>query len=399
MRGLDESSYISMYLEVKHFATQYEINENTELPESILSTGHIGWHSLPVEIQHYFPTLEYAEHVEMQSIKIFNSNKKLDWPEKIIFIISYPLKDKNTFYLIRQINVAEHADQIKVRILELFIVTGPLALLFIGLTLVATQLILKRLTRPIINLGYWADSLSYIDIDKQPPDFKFTELNQVAQQQQAALKRVGTVLEKEHDFLRNASHELRTPIAVVKNNAELLERLIDDQNLLGSVKRIKRASDNMQKMIETLLWLTREDNQELEKSLVDLCAMVESIVTDNQYLLIGKNTQIHLSLNGEMIAVARTPCRLILNNLIRNAFQYTTEGEIKITADKTQINITNVNYSDTDIDHSCTDYGYGLGLHLVDRIVGKMHWQYQNLETASGRSVTINFNYRSIDLK
>ncbi|MDO6749732.1 histidine kinase dimerization/phospho-acceptor domain-containing protein, partial [Gilvimarinus sp. 1_MG-2023] len=62
-----------------------------------------------------------------------------------------------------------------------------------------------------------------------------------------------------------ASHELRTPIAVVRNNTELLRRLterhtpLDDTRVLATVARLERAGITMAQLTETLLWLSRDD--------------------------------------------------------------------------------------------------------------------------------------------
>ena len=48
--------------------------------------------------------------------------------------------------------------------------------------------------------------------------------------------------------------------------------------------------------------------------------------------------------------IAETPCRLILNNLIRNAFQYTAEGEVNIACLEGFVIVENVNKSEGTLD-------------------------------------------------
>jgi hypothetical protein len=54
--------------------------------------------------------------------------------------------------------------------------------------------------------------------------------------------------------------------------------------------------------------------------------------------------------------------------------------------------IENINKSKDELDHRGADYGYGLGLRLVEKIITKMSWQYLNEEIVGGRHVTISFN-------
>ena len=118
---------------------------------------------------------------------------------------------------------------------------------------------------------------------------------------------------------------------------------------------------------------------------------VSNLVEDNQYLLQSKKVEVLLKLAPSHIKVFETPCRLVLNNLIRNAFQYTAEGEVNIECLEGFVIVENVNKSEGTLDYSGADYGYGLGLRLVDKIVKKMAWQYQNKNIIGGRSASVNF--------
>lgn len=395
MRGLDEATLINMRSEIVNYADNYQKNvqENSPTPQVNfqLSQGYIGWQALPDEFKENFSDFKVVNQEKMDNVKVFNFDYSYLLPEKVLFIVAYPLTDGKTYYLSRSVYLATDGEQILLRVNNMLVLTWPLALFFLLLMLGSMHFILRKITKPMQQLGAWTNSLTLDDIDRPVIDFGFKEVNLIAQQQQSAFERISDMVKKEHDFLRHASHELRTPIAVIKSNIELLERLVVDSKTTTSINRIKRANVNMQYMIETLLWLTREDERIYEQNAVNIADMVRNIVEDNQYLLQGKLTKVNLALSDSSIDLAKTACRLTLNNLIRNAFQYTATGDIFIILTESEITIKNINHSDNDIDHTGTDYGYGLGLHLVDRIVDKMTWQYQNIEIPGGRKVTIDF--------
>ena len=226
------------------------------------------------------------------------------------------------------------------------------------------------------------------------PNFEFDEFNRIAKQQQAAMLRINEVLEKEQVFLRHASHELRTPIAVVKSNSMLLERLLSEPKAAVSVARIKRAALTMQYTTETLLWLSREETGTLATTQFDISSLLKQLVEDNQYLLQSKAVTVHLELTNSVRKLTETPCRLVLNNLLRNALQYTMQGEVYISNNGSQVIIKNSNsgsLSSADSQDN-NDYGYGLGLILVDKIVRKMGWAYQNEIEQGGRIASIDFS-------
>jgi signal transduction histidine kinase len=160
-----------------------------------------------------------------------------------------------------------------------------------------------------------------------------------------------------------------------------------------SSERIKRAARYMQSTTETLLWLSREDahlaDKISERVSVDVDRMLGNLVEDNRYLLGDKPVCVELDLEPGLICVAEAPFRIALNNLIRNAFQYTEEGEVLISSRLGTITITNRSRAAVGTDHSDADYGYGLGLRLVDRIVKIMGWTYEHREIQGGRRVSL----------
>ena len=120
--------------------------------------------------------------------------------------------------------------------------------------------------------------------------------------------------------------------------------------------------------------------------------MMEILLEDNQYLLQGKIIELNFEIDELILKLAPTPCRLILNNIIRNAFQYTAQGNINIYFESKVLIIENINTGNTEFESENSDYGYGLGLQLVDKIIDKMHWSYENKPVSGGRKVSIDFS-------
>jgi signal transduction histidine kinase len=401
IHGLDEANFQDIHLESNDFALQYRNNLKHPLPNTLHFKGYLGWTNLPDIIKEKFPELENINKVTMDSIRLFSDETLILLPEQAIFIVAEPLFDGNVFYLVRKINIKEYDALSQMGITKMFQLTWPIALVFLLIMHFSVQLLLNKTLKPFYQVGDWVESLTLENVDQVTPDFEFYELTSIAHQQKKALLRLGSILDKEQDFLRHASHELRTPIAVVKSNSELLTRILAAENKQDkgqqSLARISRAALNMQHTTETLLWLSQEQSTEkdIQQTLalveVDLNLMISNLVEDNQYLLQSKKVEVLLELAPSHIKVFETPCRLVLNNLIRNAFQYTAEGEVNIECLEGFVIVENVNKSEGTLDYSGADYGYGLGLRLVDKIVKKMAWQYQNKNIIGGRSASVNF--------
>ncbi len=425
VRGLDESNFMNMSLEVSSFREAYERGESPPLPRSVHFNGYLDWQQLSPWLRQEFSELEQVSSSQRRILKRHPEGQLFGRPDEVVFFMAEPLADGKIFYLLRRINKEQHKQQSGDRIKSLLSLTWPLALGFLLLSLASVYVILRKLTQPLQRLGDWADGLTLANIGKAPADFGFNELNRLARQQQEAFNRIGEVLEKEQNFLKHASHELRTPIAVIKGNSELLGRLLQQQVQVEAgvkegavngaakgaeaVARIQRASLNMQQLTETLLWLSREDpSQECADAVsangqdsapLAIHKLIEQLIEDNQYLLQGKQVLLSLQLNEQMLNLSETTCRLTLSNLIRNAFQYTAEGHVSIRYDSGRVVIENYNLNGAEgaegaeaassLDNA--DYGYGLGLRLVERIVAKMGWGYDNQLLMGGRRVTVSF--------
>ncbi|WP_319381848.1 hypothetical protein [Thiomicrorhabdus sp.] len=76
--------------------------------------------------------------------------------------------------------------------------------------------LLKAVGKPIERLGEWSKNLSVDTVGEPIPDFRYKELNDLAGLIRHGLVASHRSLEREQRFLQYASHELRTPIAVIR---------------------------------------------------------------------------------------------------------------------------------------------------------------------------------------
>jgi signal transduction histidine kinase len=394
-RGLDEANYLDMYQELTHYTQAYDLGQKPDLPNSVHFKGYIGWSQLPDEVKKQFPSSQYITQLEMEKSVVKYKGKIIGEPKQVNFMVTQPLNNGQIFYLIRSINANNQSYIIKDRIKNTFLSTAPIAITFVLLILITIFLVFRKISYPIQKLSSWLAHLDTKELAQPRPNFGFIELNEIAEQHYLALSKIRNLLDKEQDFLRHASHELRTPIAIIKSNSELLKRILNEGKGSTSVERIERASLTMQHMINTLLWLNREDENEPEKVDISIASMVKQVIEENKYLLQHKQVTINLELDFMKQKLTRIPCYIVLSNLIRNAFQYTDEGEVTVFYHHKILMIKNISHSkiDSTIEIPTIDYGYGygFGLQLVNQIIEKMAWGYKNEECIGGRRVLLSF--------
>ncbi|HAD30213.1 MAG TPA: sensor histidine kinase, partial [Methylophaga sp.] len=242
-------------------------------------------------------------------------------------------------------------------------------------------------------------SLTPENLSQPPPDFLYPELNQMARLIQNSLSSVQRSLDREHRFLRYTSHELRTPISVIRNNIELQYKVLQQSaSSLNPMQkdiadRIDRASITMQHLTETLLWLSREDNEKLPESVVEIDKLLLEITAEMRYLLRDKTVELIVETHPYQCSISAVAARIVLGNLIRNAFQHTWEGQVIISQQGSQISIVNRQFN-ADIDVAPTELGFGLGLQLTAQLTEKLGWSYQNIANENGHNVILDITPR-----
>ena len=280
-----------------------------------------------------------------------------------------------------------------------------MTLLMIGLaTALAVGLVawwlLRKASYPISRLGSWARHLNESTLNEPVPDFGFRDLNDFAELVRSGLISVQQGLEREQTFLRHSSHELRTPISVIRSNIELLHKLKSrqpetrqDPRETAVLERIDRASQTMKYLTETLLWLSRDDNENLPQTEVRLDRLVQNLVTELKYLLDGKTVRLSVQTEPCTCTLPETAARIVLSNLLRNAFQHTWEGEVSISQQGHQVKISNRQTQQTESESS-GDLGFGLGLQLTKKLTDRLGWQYDNSIRPDGGDAVVLLDSR-----
>ena len=310
-----------------------------------------------------------------------------DEEEILYMMLAEPLQDGRTLYLVRELRVGpEILDDNFARPgqMEGLIIFSALGVVLAVLLL--SHLLSRRINGRITALQSWADQLTGASGRDARPDFRYQELNQIADHLAGSISRIDQFVRREQDFLRQASHELRTPIAVISGNVSVLDALpLTDQQKNVSA-RIRRASRSMQHIVTTLLWLGREDEPVPEPEQVDLADLARSTITSHDYLLTGKDILVGTKLPQTEVSAPLVPLEIAAANMIRNGFQHTEAGQIVISVDPGGITVENT-LSDTAQDPAAgLTAGGGVGLNLIRRIADRLGWRFSL--SVTGRTVT-----------
>ncbi|MFC6632576.1 sensor histidine kinase [Microbulbifer taiwanensis] len=205
------------------------------------------------------------------------------------------------------------------------------------------------------------------------------EIGVLARALDDAFGQVGEYVEREVQFTRDASHELRTPISAVSGAAELLAGRGDlDPEARILVERIRRANRDMVQTVQTLLTLARDEGDQLPVERLSLLAAVEKVVVSQARLLEGKDVAVRIDIDpGQTIEMPAAVLDILLTNLIANAFQYTAEGEVSIASGADTLVIADTGggiapelqpYVTRPLVKGHASRGFGIGLSIVQRL-------------------------------
>lgn len=160
--------------------------------------------------------------------------------------------------------------------------------LLIGLLYV--RRLAKRLSAPTLTLAQVAKQAAANSEATQPElpqPSEPVEIGQLASDFNQLLAAQNGRLQRERQFISDASHELRTPIATIRGNLKLIERRGKQhpEIIPESLGFIDQESLRMQHLIENLLHLSRADRAEISLHPVDIDPLVQSVIAHYQPLI------------------------------------------------------------------------------------------------------------------
>lgn len=218
-------------------------------------------------------------------------------------------------------------------------------------------------------------------------------------------QRINEFIERERNFTRDASHELRSPLTVIRLAADML---LSEQELAhparNSVLRIKRAASDVEELTEAFLLLARESSQGLATARVCLNDVVDEELERAAPARAGKPVAVERDEPQRLeVEASDKVLSVLVGNLVRNAFSYTDAGvvRIRIDADRLVIEDSGVGMSDDELAQAFSPFyragdsrrgGHGVGLTIVRRLSERFGWPVHISSTPGvGTRVVVEF--------
>ncbi len=263
-----------------------------------------------------------------------------------------------------------------------------------GITLFTRKKVRETYEEPLQNLAEATGKVSHGDFSVYIPTIhtadKLDYLDIMIMDFNKMVEELGSIETLKTDFVSNVSHEMKTPIAIIKNYAELLQmNHITEEQRKEYSDSIEHAAMKLSHLITNILKLNKLENQKIvpEVEDYDVCRQLCDCIL--QFEEVWEEKGIEMEIEIEDFAKVQADANLmelVWNNLMSNALKFTESGgmvTVKQTSDENYITVsisdTGCGMSNDSVKHifdkfyqgdtSHSKEGNGLGLAMVKRVI------------------------------
>jgi two-component system sensor histidine kinase TctE len=185
---------------------------------------------------------------------------------------------------------------------------------------------------PLTRLRRGMDARSASDFTPLPLADVPRELRDLVMTFNTLLERLDTAVEGMRRFTADASHQMRTPLSILRTHIGVLKAQVEERARSESIADIEAATDRLQRLLIQLLALARAEGAEpsgLALNEIDVSATARSVAEDHAPQALRAGVDLHLLMEGRGPYLARSDKVLLtemLSNLVDNAVRYNTRG-------------------------------------------------------------------------
>ena len=340
---------------------------------------------------------------------------KINNPTNDAKSILYNLKLNDNEYIILNTNLEDVDSTTSVLRNQLIYIT----LIVLLLSIIVSTIISKMLNKPIINITKEAKKLATGNRELNIPESKIKEIDDLRDSLIYASHEINKTDELRRDLLANVSHDLKTPLTMIKAYAEMIRDINKDneEKRNENLNIIIDETDRLTILVNDILNLSKlEANKEtLDLKEFDLVELINDII--KKYNIIKETENYNFILKMPKKAIVKGDINKIsqvIYNLINNAINYTGD-DLTVTIEvierkktylvniidtgkgikKEELNIIWDKYYKNEKNHKRNKVGTGVGLSIVKNILDKHNFKY-GVKSEIGKGTTFYFEITKI---
>ena len=272
---------------------------------------------------------------------------------------------------------------------SLFIILLSVGTLITVVGLIIGLLFSNSIAKPIAQLTKDVESC---DMKKSTPFYgadRGDEVGALSKSFTDLVHRLHGFLQREKEFTQYASHELRTPISLMKNALAIL-RLPEqnDERKNRNLGRIESATIELESLINTFLTLGREEV--INKEEIDIIDILKKNIERNKLINENKKMDIQIAIESEpeKLMSNKNLVDILIDNIVRNIYAHgISKANILVNSHA----IVFKNNIPTYIVNSMTPKSHGYGKEIIDKLVERCGFKLKNTLTENNYIIELEF--------
>ena len=283
-------------------------------------------------------------------------------------------------------NIETNIEETQETIFFISITTVFLFVLIVGGLLFLNRRLSKSVWKPFRET---LDQLKTFSLNNQTKiEFSKTDVSEFDELNQSLTKLIEhnvSVYKTQKEFTENASHELQTPLAILKNKLDIL---LQNQDLTERqyqiAEEMNRALSRSSRINKNLLLLAKIDNKQFDSETFHLDKVLNQSLEILQEHFEQKNISVNTEISDNVKVNGNSGLtEVLINNLILNAIRHTSiNGSILIRLSQSEFEVSNSGTDKLNGDllfkrfsrFSKDNNGSGLGLAIVQEICKSQNW-------------------------
>ena len=260
-------------------------------------------------------------------LKKFESNKlKTKWDRFIYKKIYDGYKSK--YYVIRNFEFMEAHELLYVMLAMFVLITISI--------IIISKIVAEHVLTPLSNIISQSNEMSKHNIDLQLTKTRDDEIGELIDVLNETFNKKKEIIKSQKTFTSNVSHELKTPLAIMKGYLDILKWGKDDKDLLNeAIENLNLEVKNIERIINTLFLNSNLEKITIKKEITDVKQLFEKIKKD--YELLNIKNEMIINVNNEVnIFVDKNLISEALRGLIDNCIKYSI-GNIELIAREDEV--------------------------------------------------------------
>ena len=198
--------------------------------------------------------------------------------------------------------------------------------------LAVTVIVFKISMKPLYSLLKWLDGYRPGNgVAGFPDEESVVEFKKLTKAARETIERAENHLERQKQFIGNASHELQTPLAVLGNRIEwLMDNTALNEEQFTELSKMRQSIHRLTRLNRTLLLLSKIDSGHfLDRTDVDIVAIIENELEVYKEIFAGKEIVCNVRLpKSHVVSMDEMLATTMVTNLLKNAFVHSPGGGV-----------------------------------------------------------------------